>query len=68
MKSDEYKNFVSKTLEEQCNLELKDDEHTCKYGSTEDITNDMMQKGVNDLELLRKIKNKGEQSYYLTVT
>ena len=68
VKSDEYKSFVSKKLEEQCNLELKDDEHTCKYGSTEDITNDMMQKGVNDLELLRKIKNKGEQSYYLTVT
>jgi hypothetical protein len=68
VKSDEYKNFVSKTLEDQCNLELKDDEHTCKYGSTEDITNEMMEKGVNDLELLRKIKNAGIQSYLVTVT
>lgn len=68
VKSDEYKSFVSKVLEEQCNLELKDDEHTCKYDSTEDITNDMMQKGVNDLELLRKIKNAGIQSYLVTVT
>lgn len=68
MKSDEYKSFVSKTLEDQCNLELKDDEHTCKYGSTEDITNEMMEKGVNDLELLRKIKNAGIQSYLVTVT
>ena len=68
VKSDEYKSFVSKVLEEQCNLELKDDEHTCKYGSTEDITNEMMEKGVNDLELLRKIKNAGIQSYLVTVT
>ncbi len=68
VKSDEYKNFVSKELEEQCKLELKEDEYTCKYGSTEEITDDMMQKGVNDLELLRKIKGKGKQSYYITVT
>jgi ribosomal protein S20 len=68
VKSDEYRNFVNKTLEEQCKSELEADEHTCKYGSTEDITNEMMEKGVNDLELLRKIKNAGIQSYLVTVT
>ena len=68
VKSQEYKDFITKTLEEQCNIELKEDEHTCKYSSTDEITDDMMKKGVNDLELLKKIKNKGEQSYYVTVT
>ncbi len=68
VKTDEYKNFVNKTLQEQCNLELNDEEHSCVYKSTEDIANDMMENGVNDLDLLRKIKNAGAQSYYVTVT
>lgn len=68
VKSEDYKKFVNETIEDECKKELNGEEYTCSYKSTEDITNEMMQDKINDLELLRKIKTGGTQGYCVTIS
>ena len=68
VKSQEYKDFISKTLTEEFNTgvnstEFKNKENSYEYDFTEKIVTEIQKLGVKDLELLTKIKNSSKQAY-----